>query len=78
MLVLVRGLNKAALKSMERRQDGDLEEGIWNETMSELDHEWIFEDTSGILDGKQLKPQRCLQVRLAKQPDGQRLCSGIH
>ena len=54
MLVLARGLNKAALKSMERRQDGDLEEGTWNETMSELDREWIFEDTSGSLDGKVL------------------------
>ena len=28
MLVLARGLSKAALKSMERRQDGDLEEGL--------------------------------------------------
>ena len=26
----------------------------WNETMSELDREWIFEDTSGSLDGKVL------------------------
>ena len=47
MLVLASGLNKAALKSMERRQDGDWEEGTWNETMSELDREWTFEDTSG-------------------------------
>ena len=54
MVVLARGLNKAALKSMERRQDGDLEEGTWNETMSELDRGWIFEDTSGSLDGKVL------------------------
>ena len=54
VLALARGLNKAALKSMERRQDGDLEEGTWNETMSELDRGWIFEDTSGSLDGKVL------------------------
>ena len=53
-LVLARGLNKAALKSMERRQDGGLEEGTWNETMSELDREWIFDDPSGSLDGKVL------------------------
>ena len=54
MLVLACGLNKAALKSMEKRQDGDLEKGTWDETMSELDREWIFEDTSGSLVGKVL------------------------
>ncbi len=54
MLALARGLNKAALKSMERRQDDDLEQGTWSETMSELERGWIFEDTSGCLDGKVL------------------------
>ncbi len=29
-------------------------EGAWNGTVSELDREWIFEDTSGSLDGKVL------------------------
>ena len=52
MLVLACGLNKSALKSMEKRQDGDLETGTWEETMSELERGWIFEDTSGSLVGK--------------------------
>ena len=52
MLVLACGLNKSALKSMEKRQDVDLETGTWEETMSELDRGWIFEDTSGSLVGK--------------------------
>ena len=42
----------AALKSMEKRQDEELERGTWEETMSELEHGWIFEDTSGSLVGE--------------------------
>ena len=52
MLVLACGLNKSALKSTEKRQDGDLETGTWEEMMSELDRGWILEDTSGSLVGK--------------------------
>ena len=49
MLTLACGLNKAALKSMEKRQDEELERGTWEDTMSELERGWIFEDTSGSL-----------------------------
>ena len=62
MLTLACGLNKAALKSMEKRQDEGLERGTWEETMSELERGWIFEDTSGSLVGKVIAKRFGLQT----------------
>ena len=47
MLKLAKGLNRATLQSLSRRQDLDLEQGTWKETMAEVDHGWIWEDVRG-------------------------------
>lgn len=44
MLKLAKGLNRATLQSLSRRQDSDLEISAWNETMVEVDNGWIWED----------------------------------
>ena len=47
MLKLAKGLNRATLQSLSRRQDLDLEQGTWKETMAEVDRGWIWEDVRG-------------------------------
>ena len=44
MLKLAKGLNRATLQSLSRRQDPELEQGTWNETLAEVEHGWIWED----------------------------------
>lgn len=44
MLRLAKGLNRATLQSLDKRQDEDLEQGTWLETMGELEKGWIWED----------------------------------
>ena len=44
MLKLAKRLNRATLQSLSRRQDPELEQGTWNETMAEVEHGWIWED----------------------------------
>ena len=52
LLKLANGLNRATLKSLERRQDDSLEDGTWAETIAELEKGWIWEDVSGTTDQK--------------------------
>ena len=40
---LAEGLNKATLRKMALRQDSELEEATWRETLAELQHGWIWE-----------------------------------
>ena len=47
MLKLAKGLNRATLQSLGKRQDDDLERSTWNETMGELEKGWIWEDCGG-------------------------------
>ena len=52
LVKLSNGLNRATLKSLERRQESNLEEGTWSETVSEIEKGWIWEDFSGSTNGK--------------------------
>ena len=61
LVKLANGLNRATLKSLDRRQDNDLEEGTWAETISEIEKGWIWEDVSGDTDGKVLAKRFGLQ-----------------
>ena len=40
---LADGLNKATISKMALRQDPELEEATWQETLAELQHGWIWE-----------------------------------
>ena len=44
MLKLAKGLNRATLQSLSRRQEPEVEKGTWIETMAEVDHGWVWED----------------------------------
>ncbi len=61
LLKLANGLNRATLKSMERRQDADLEAGTWQETMAELEKGWIWMDESKSIAGKVIAKRFGLQ-----------------
>ena len=52
LIKLSNGLNRATLKSLDRRQDRNLEEGTWSETVSEVEKGWIWEDISGNTNGR--------------------------
>lgn len=58
---LSKGLNRAILKSMDRRQEDELEQGTWSETAEELEKGWVWDASSEGLDGKILARRFGLQ-----------------
>ena len=49
---LAKGLNRVVLKSMDRRQEDELEQGTWSETAEELEKGWVWDASSEDLSGK--------------------------
>ena len=58
---LSKGLNHAILKSMDRRQDDDLEAGTWSETAEELSKGWVWDASDESLEDKVLARRFGLQ-----------------
>ena len=58
---LAKGLNHAILKSMDRRQENDLEAGTWSETAEELSKGWVWDASDESLEGKVLARRFGLQ-----------------
>ena len=46
MMKLAKGLNRATLSSLEHRQDSELEQGAWDETLKEISNGWLWEDSN--------------------------------
>ena len=49
---LSKSFNKSVMESMQKRQEGELEEATWEETENEVSKGWIFFDESGNTEGK--------------------------
>ena len=58
---LSKGLNHAILKSMDRRQEDDLEAGTWSETAEELSKGWVWDASDESLEDKVLARRFGLQ-----------------
>lgn len=43
---LAMGLNKATLKSLQQRQEEDLEKAAWEETRKEISQGWLLKGSS--------------------------------
>ena len=63
MLKLAKGLNRATIQSLGKRQDPDLELSTWTETLGELEKGWIWEDCSSGLSEVVLAKRFGLQQR---------------
>ena len=44
LVKLAKGINHSTLRSMDRRQDNELEQGAWDETCKELMEGWLWKD----------------------------------
>jgi len=44
LVKLAKGINHSTLRSMDRRQDSELEQGAWDETCKELAEGWLWKD----------------------------------
>ena len=44
LVKLAQGINHSTLRSMDRRQDSELEQGAWDETCKELKEGWLWKD----------------------------------
>ena len=47
LLGMTRGLNQAVLSRSSATEDSDLVRASWEETLEELDKQWIWKDDSG-------------------------------
>ena len=46
---LSHGLNKATLKSLQQRQEEELEQGAWEETLKEISQGWLWEASDAVM-----------------------------
>ena len=46
LVKLAKGINHSTLKTMDRHQDSELEQGAWDETCKELKEGWLWKDES--------------------------------